>query len=131
MMVRLRTIHPLLFNAPSIFTSDESMENPNGNVFSLQGSRPAGGTSAGMTSSSSQMVSQQTPTSLRGVSSGYRTSVEYNACSMKGVFMPTPPYDLSSSARSQNSGMVGDGGEQTESLPLIAGSMEAVNDKQV
>ena len=102
-------------------------------MFSLQGSRPAGGTSAGMTSSSSQMVSQQTPpTSLQGVSSGYLTSAEYNACHMKGVFMPTPsPYDLSSSARSQSSGMVGDGGEQTESLPLIAGSMEAVNDKQV
>lgn len=78
------------------------------------------------------MVSQQAPpTSLRGVSSGYRTSVEYNACRMKGVFMPTPsPYDLSSSARSQSSVMVGDGGEQTESLPLIVGSMEVV-DKQV
>ncbi|XWS46091.1 hypothetical protein CRYUN_Cryun14cG0033900 [Craigia yunnanensis] len=106
---------------------------PDGTTFPSrsQGSRPAGGTSAGMTSSSSQMVSQQTPTSLQGVSSGYRTSVEYNACRMKGVFMPTPPYDLSSSARSQNSDMVGDGGEQTESLPLIAGSLEVVNDKQI
>ncbi|EOX95971.1 hypothetical protein QUC31_005312 [Theobroma cacao] len=108
---------------------------PDGTTFPSrsQGSRPAAGTSAGMTSSSSQMVSQPTPpTSLRGVSSGYRTSVDYNACRMKGVFMPTPsPYDLSSSARSQSSGMVGDGGEQTESLPLIAGSMEAVNNKQV
>ncbi|OMP00400.1 Glycoside hydrolase, family 14B, plant [Corchorus olitorius] len=108
---------------------------PDGTTFPSrsQGSRPAGGTSAGMTSSSSQMVSQQTPpSSLRGISSGYRTSVEYNACRMKGVFMPTPsPYDLSSSARSQSPGMVGDGGEQTDSLPLIAGSMEVVNDKQI
>ncbi|XVF33333.1 hypothetical protein REPUB_Repub17cG0159400 [Reevesia pubescens] len=98
-----------------------------------QGSRPAGATSAGMTSSSSQMVSQQTPsTTLRGVSSGFPTSVEYNACRMKGVFMPTPsPYDLSSSAHSQSSGMVGDGAEQTEGLPLIAGSLEAINEKQI
>ncbi|XVE77136.1 hypothetical protein DITRI_Ditri13aG0037600 [Diplodiscus trichospermus] len=108
---------------------------PDGTTFPSrsQGSRPAGGTSAGMTSSSSQMVSQQTPPpSLQGVSSGYRTSVEYNACRMKGVFMPTPlPYDLSSNAHSRSPGMVGDGGEQTENLPLIAGSMEAVNDKQI
>ncbi|XWS32187.1 hypothetical protein CRYUN_Cryun23aG0139100 [Craigia yunnanensis] len=108
---------------------------PDGTTFPSrsQGSRPAGGTSAGMTSSSSQMVSQQAPpTSLPGASSGYCTSAEYNACHMKGVFMPTPsPYDLSSSARSQSSGMVGDGGEQTESLPLIAGSMEVINDKQI
>ena len=81
------------------------------------------------------MVSQQTPpTSLQGVFSGYHTSAEFNACRMKGVFMPTPspsPYDLSSSARSQSSSMVGDGGEQTESLPLVADSMEVINDKQV
>ncbi|XP_022757316.1 beta-amylase 7 isoform X3 [Durio zibethinus] len=108
---------------------------PDGTTFPSRspGSRPTGGNSAGMTSSSSQMVSQQTPpTSLQGVSSGYRTSVEYNASRMKGVFMPSSsPYDLSSSARSQSSGMVGDGGEQIESLPFISGSMEAINDKQL
>ncbi|XWS77029.1 hypothetical protein CRYUN_Cryun01aG0228400 [Craigia yunnanensis] len=51
--------------------------------------------------------------------------------SYEGVFMPTSPYDLSSSSRSQSSGMVGDVGEQTESLPLVAGSMEVINDKQL
>ncbi|XVF73208.1 hypothetical protein PTKIN_Ptkin12aG0182700 [Pterospermum kingtungense] len=52
--------------------------------------------------------------------------------SMKGVFMAAPsPYDLSSSACSQSSVMVGDGGEQTGSLPLIAASMEVINDKQI
>lgn len=51
---------------------------------------------------------------------------------MKGVFMPTPsPYDLSPSARSQTSALVGDGGEQTEIHSLIGGSMDTVNDKQV
>ncbi|KAH1080929.1 hypothetical protein J1N35_020690 [Gossypium stocksii] len=108
---------------------------PDGTTFPSrsQGSRPAGDSSAGLTSSSSQMLSQQAPpTSLQGVSSGYCASVEYNACHMKGVFMPTPaPYDLSSSGHSQSSGMVGNGGEQTESLPLIAGSMEVINDKQI
>ncbi|KAE8726735.1 Beta-amylase 7 [Hibiscus syriacus] len=108
---------------------------PDGTTFPSrsQGSRPAGGTSAGMTSSPSQIPSQQAPpTSLQGVSSGYCTSVEYNACHMKGVFLPTPPpYDLSSSAHSQSSDMAGNGGERSESLPLIAGSMEAINDKQL
>ncbi|PPD66400.1 hypothetical protein GOBAR_DD36725 [Gossypium barbadense] len=108
---------------------------PDGTTFPSrsQGSRPAGDSSAGLTSSSSEMLSQQAPpTSLQGVSSGYCALVEYNACHMKGVFMPTPaPYDLSSSGHSQSSGMVGNGGEQTESLPLIAGSMEVINDKQI
>ncbi|OMO72093.1 beta-amylase 7-like protein [Corchorus capsularis] len=73
-----------------------------------KGSRPAGGTSAGMTSSSSQMVLQQTsPSSLRGISFGYS------------------PYDLSFSAHSQSPGMVGDGGEQIDSLPLIDGGEQA------
>lgn len=81
------------------------------------------------------MVSQQIPpppATLQRVSSGYRTTVEYNACRMKGVFMPTPsPYDLSSTAPAQSLGVVADGGEQTERLPLIAGSLQVINDKQV
>ncbi|KAG4134372.1 hypothetical protein ERO13_D08G152700v2 [Gossypium hirsutum] len=109
---------------------------PDGTTFpSRSQSSPAAGTSAGMTSSSSQMVSQQIPpppATLQGVSSGYRTTVEYNACRMKGVFMPTPsPYDLSSTAPAQSLGVVADGGEQTERLPLIAGSTQVINDKQI
>lgn len=85
-----------------------------------------------VTSSSSHMVSQQTPsTSLRGVSSGYRSSVEYNTCQMKGVFMPTPsPYDLSPIAQSQPS-LVEDGREQTEIQSHVGGPVDAVSDKQV
>ncbi|OMP08290.1 beta-amylase 7-like protein [Corchorus olitorius] len=49
------------------------------------------------------------PSSLQGISSGYHASVEYNACHMKGVFMPTPTPYLSSSAHPQSPGMVGDG----------------------
>ncbi|MBA0736970.1 hypothetical protein Gogos_010456 [Gossypium gossypioides] len=109
---------------------------PDGTTFpSRSQSSPAAGTSAGMTSSSSQMVSQQTPpppATLQGVSSGNRTTVEYNACRMKGVFMPTPsPYDLSSTAPAQSSGVAAGGGEQTERLPLIAGSTQVTNDKQI
>lgn len=91
-----------------------------------------GGASAVVTPSSSHMVSQQTPAaSLRGVTSGYQSSGEYNASSMKGVYMPnSSPYDLSSSTRSQTPPMVGDGGEH-ESHPLIGGSMNTVDDKQV
>ncbi|XP_011023342.1 PREDICTED: beta-amylase 7 isoform X1 [Populus euphratica] len=109
---------------------------PDGTTFpsrSQQGSRPAGGTSAAVTSSSSHLVSQQTPpASLRGVSPGYQTSVEYNTCRMKGVFMPNPsPYDLSASTQPQIPAVVGEGGEQTESSLHIGGSMDIINDKQI
>lgn len=78
------------------------------------------------------MPSQQTPSaSLKGVASGYRSPLEYNACPMKGVFMPVPsPYDLSSSSRSQTS-MVGDGEEQRDDRPAIGGSVDTVDEKQV
>ncbi|XP_044490669.1 beta-amylase 7-like isoform X3 [Mangifera indica] len=107
---------------------------PDGTTFPSrsQGSRSATGTSA-MVNSSSHVMSQQTPTtSQRGISPGYRSSVEYNTCRMKGVFMPAAsPYDLSPSARSQTSALVGGGGEQTEIHSLIGGSMDTVNDKLV
>ncbi|KAL6323185.1 hypothetical protein AAG906_027465 [Vitis piasezkii] len=97
---------------------------PDGTTFPsrTQVPRPAGGTStAVVTSSSSHLVQQQTPpTSLRGVSSGYRSSVEYNASRMKGVF-----------SRSHSAVVMGDRGGQAENHPLIGGSMDAVDDKQV
>lgn len=79
------------------------------------------------------MVSQHSPSaSLRGVASGYQCSVEYNTGRMKGVYIPSSsPYDLSSSARSHTSSLVGDGGEPIESHPLIGGSMNSTDDKQV
>ena len=79
------------------------------------------------------MAAQQTPpSSIRGVSSGYKSSLEYNARQMKGVFMPgQSPYDLSSGSRSQTSSMMGDGGEQRENHPLVGGSMDGVDEKQV
>ncbi|KAG8653577.1 beta-amylase 7 isoform X3 [Manihot esculenta] len=108
---------------------------PDGTTFPsrTQNPRPLGGTSAGAISSSTHLVSQQTPSaSLRGVSPGYRPSVEYNSSRLKGVFVPAPsPYDLPTSTQSQNSAMMGDGGEQTESHPLISGSLDNVNDKQI
>lgn len=45
--------------------------------------------------------------------------------------MPAPsPYDLSSSSRSQTT-MIGDGELQKDNQPLIGGSMDTVNEKQV
>ncbi|KAI4328785.1 hypothetical protein L6164_021115 [Bauhinia variegata] len=107
---------------------------PDGTTFpsGSQGQRPAGGgTSAVNNSSSSHMASQQNPPALRGVGSGNRSSSEYNACRMKGVFVPgSPPYDLSSGSRSQTSSMMRDGEEQREDHPLIIGSMDS-DEKQM
>ncbi|KAL5572842.1 hypothetical protein UlMin_022439 [Ulmus minor] len=106
---------------------------PDGTTFpsNSQGSRPAGGSSTAVTSSSSHMVPQQTPpASLRGVNTGYRSSVECNAANMKNIYMPSSsPYDISASAGSQTSSLVGDG-EQRESH-IIVGSMDAINENQV
>lgn len=71
------------------------------------------------------MVSQPTPVSLKGVTSGYPSSVEHTADHMKSVFMPgSSPYDLPAINTA-------DGGDQTQSHPLIGGSMDDVGDKQV
>lgn len=94
---------------------------------------PAGGNSAVVTSSSSHVPSQQPPpVSLKGVASGYGSPLEYNACPMKDVFIPSSsPYDLSSSSRSKTS-MLGDGGEaQRDNFPMIGGSIDSINEKQV
>ncbi|KAF5451589.1 hypothetical protein F2P56_026682 [Juglans regia] len=108
---------------------------PDGTTFPSrsQGSRPVGGGAAVVTSSPSQMVSQHSPSaSVRGVASGYQSSVEYNAGRMKGVYIPSSsPYDLSSSARSHTSSLVGDVGEPIENHPLIGGSINSIDDKQI
>lgn len=78
------------------------------------------------------MPSLHTPSaSLGGVASGYRSSLEYNACQMKGAFLPAPsPYDIPTSSRSQTS-MVGEEEEQRDNHPLIGGSMHNVDAKEV
>ncbi|PON43037.1 Glycoside hydrolase [Parasponia andersonii] len=104
---------------------------PDGTTFPSrsQGSRPAVVNSAVGASSSSHMAPQQTPpASLRGAAAGYQGSVEYNASRMKGS---SSPYDISTSGRSQTSTMVGDRGEQTDSHPLIVGSIDTIDGKQI
>ncbi|XP_055962193.1 beta-amylase 7 isoform X2 [Mercurialis annua] len=108
---------------------------PDGTTFPSrsQGSRPVGVTSA-TANTSSHLASPQTPSavSLKVASPSYRTSVEYNSCRLKGVFMPTPsPYDLSTSSQSPTSVMLGDGGVQTENHHLIGGSLDEITDKQI
>ncbi|CAN6711026.1 unnamed protein product [Malus baccata var. baccata] len=107
---------------------------PDGTTFpsKSQGPRLAGVNSAAVTSSSSQIVSPRTPACLKGVTSGYQSPGELNASNTKGVYLPSlSPYDLPSSARSQGSSIVGDGAGQTESHPLIGGSMDNVGNKQI
>lgn len=97
----------------------------------LQVPRPAGGTTPtpAIAPSSSHMPLPQTPpASLQGISSGYQNTVEYNACQMKGVFVPSSsPYDIPSNVRAHTSAMVEEGGD-TQNDPLIGGS---VNNRQV
>ncbi|KAK2362003.1 beta-amylase [Trifolium repens] len=105
---------------------------PDGTTFPSrsQGQMPAGGNSAVVISSSSQ---QPPSVSLKGVASDYGSPLEYNACPMKGVFVPAPspsPYDLSSSSRSQAS-MVGDGEAQRDNPPVVGGSIGTINEKQI
>ncbi|XP_056160387.1 beta-amylase 7 isoform X2 [Syzygium oleosum] len=108
---------------------------PDGTTFPSrsQGSKPISGTSAAVTPPSSQMVPQQAPlTSLRGISSGYRSPVDYNASRMKGVYVPnSSPYDSSSRGQSQISPALGDGGEPLDTQTLIGGSVESVDAKQL
>ncbi|CAN6568119.1 unnamed protein product [Malus baccata var. baccata] len=100
--------------------------------YNLRGPRLAGVNSAAVTSSSSQIVSPRTPASLKGVTAGFQSPGELNACNTKGVYLPSlSTYDLPSSARSQGSSIVGDGAGQTESHPLIGGSMDNVGNKQI
>lgn len=117
--------------------SNESQGSPIEFVFFYdpqgQGTRPTGVTSTTvMTSSPSHMPVQQTPSvSLRGISSGYQTTVDYNACQMKSVFIPTSsPFDASSSIRSQTTTLIGDGGD-AQNDPLLGGSIDSIDNKQV
>ncbi|KAL8541190.1 hypothetical protein ACS0TY_002448 [Phlomoides rotata] len=108
---------------------------PDGTTFPSrsQGTRPAGAApNTAVTSSSSQMPAQHSsPTSLRGISPGYRNTVDHNSSHMKGVFVPTSsPYDASSSARSPTSAMIGDGGD-LQNDPLLGGSIDSVDNRQV
>ncbi|XP_057805594.1 beta-amylase 7 isoform X5 [Salvia miltiorrhiza] len=109
---------------------------PDGTTFpsrAQQSTRPTGGAqNTAVTSSSSQMPAQPTsPTSLRGISPGYKSTVDYSSSHLKGVFVPTSsPYDVSSSTRSQASAMIGDGGELPND-PLLGGSIDSVDTTQV
>ncbi|WCJ22796.1 beta-amylase 7 [Euphorbia peplus] len=107
---------------------------PDGTTFPSrsQGSRPVGGTSAPATSSSSPLLPQQAPsTAVRGVSPGYQTSVEYNSCRLKSVYVPSSSYDPPTTTDLQTSVMMGDGGEQTENHPLVGSTFNIINDKQI
>ncbi|KAK4476585.1 hypothetical protein RD792_015742 [Penstemon davidsonii] len=85
-----------------------------------------------VTSSSSHMPAQHaSPTSLRSISPGYRSTVDFNRSHTKGVFVPTSSaFDASSGARSQTSVMIGDGGDLQDD-PLLGGSINSAANRQV
>ncbi|CAA2984246.1 beta-amylase 7-like isoform X1 [Olea europaea var. sylvestris] len=110
---------------------------PDGTTFpsrsQVHATRPVGGTSpAVVTLSSPHTPAEHTsPTSLRGISPGYQSTVNYNASHMKGSFVPSSsPYDVSSGARSQTSAMMGDGGGMLSDPPLGV-SIDSVQNRQV
>ncbi|ERM95043.1 hypothetical protein AMTR_s00009p00244310 [Amborella trichopoda] len=80
------------------------------------------------TTSSPLPASQLPPAALRGGSatgSGFRNSVEYRPCRLKGVFVPT---SLASPRIVAN---MGDRGDKNDGSPLISSCMETCDDKQV
>ncbi|KAL3615654.1 Beta-amylase 7 [Castilleja foliolosa] len=110
---------------------------PDGTTFPSrsQGTRlNAGAPNTALPPSSSHVPAQQhsSPTSLRGVSPVYMNTVDYNTTHTKGVFMPTSsPYDGSSGARAQTSAMVGDGAVDIQNDPLLGGSIDSIDNRQV
>ncbi|XP_063937179.1 beta-amylase 7 isoform X2 [Daucus carota subsp. sativus] len=108
---------------------------PDGTTFPSrsQGTKPAAVTpTTVVTSSSTQMTPQQTsPASLGGMSSSYQSTVEYNACQMKDIFVPSSsPYDVTSNAPSQTSALLVEGLDVQDD-PIIGGSMDAVDNRQL
>ncbi|KAK6142808.1 hypothetical protein DH2020_023156 [Rehmannia glutinosa] len=100
--------------------------------FNTAGTRPTvGAPNAAVTLSSSPIPAQHTsPTSVRGISPGYRSTVDYSASHMKGVFGPTSsPYDASSGARSHTPAMIGDG-QDLQNDPLLGGSINSIDNMQ-
>lgn len=85
-----------------------------------------------VTSSSTQMPPQQmSPASLGGMSSSYQSTVEYNACQMKDIFVPSSsPYDVTSNPPSQTSTLLAEGLDVQDDS-FIGGSMDAVDNRPV
>ncbi|KAM7511988.1 hypothetical protein LguiB_010863 [Lonicera macranthoides] len=102
---------------------------PDGTTFPSRSQVPrtAGGTTStpAVAPSSSHMPPPQTPpASLQGISSGYQNMVEYNACQMKGVFVPSSsPYDIPTNVGAHTSAMMEEEGD-TQNDPLIGGSVD-------
>ncbi|CAH1447942.1 unnamed protein product [Lactuca virosa] len=102
---------------------------PDGTTFPSrsQGVRPAAGVS---TSSTSLPLQQNQAPSLRGISSACPIEMDNEACQMKGLFVPSSAYDVSSSGRSQSSHLLGvevDGQDDQ----LIGVSVDTVAGRQV
>ncbi|GAB2217357.1 hypothetical protein Droror1_Dr00000532 [Drosera rotundifolia] len=108
---------------------------PDGTTFPAQsqGAKPSTGVSSSAAASSSDIIPQQTPSgSLQVFSSSYQSIEDQNSWDLKSVLMHTSAAcDLSSASRSLASAIMGDEGRKNESYPLICGSNDAVDNKQV
>ncbi|KAK9749400.1 hypothetical protein RND81_02G123500 [Saponaria officinalis] len=108
---------------------------PDGTTFPSrsQGSRGPGDPSTPAAVSCPQVLPQQTQTApFKGVLTGYQSSVEYNTCQGKGVFIPvTSPCDVSSSKHSHTSSTVGSRIEGSHNNPLISISVDTAGNKLV
>lgn len=94
--------------------------------YPIQGSKHGRGISNAGASSCPQIAPQQAPsTSLRGVSSDYQNSTEYNVCNMKGIFVPdSSHYNASSkNQRPQTPSVLGDG-QHLKTQAFIGGCID-------
>lgn len=106
---------------------------PDGTTFpsKSQGTRPFASPSAVATVSLLPHIPvEQTLPSSKVICPVFKSSMDYNTCQVKDGYMPTSsPYDMSSSARSHSSDILGDIG--ADDNPYIGGSIDAIDNRQV
>nr|XP_043619260.1 beta-amylase 7 isoform X2 [Erigeron canadensis]XP_043619261.1 beta-amylase 7 isoform X2 [Erigeron canadensis] len=105
---------------------------PDGTTFPSrsQGMRPSAGASTTLVTSSTSLPLQQNQAiSLRGISSACPIGIDDEACQMKSLYVPSSTYDVSTSAPSQSSHMLGVE-VNAQDDPLIGVSVDAVGGRQ-
>ncbi|KAL9245379.1 hypothetical protein vseg_019040 [Gypsophila vaccaria] len=93
---------------------------------------PDGDPSPPATALSPQALPQQTQAApLKGAFTGFQSSVEYNTCQGKGVFVPVTPYNVSSGKHSHTSSAVGSRVQGSNNNPLICSSVDTTDNELV
>lgn len=105
---------------------------PDGTTFpsKLQGARPVVNPCTTATVSAIPHIPCEQTLPSRSICPAFKGSMEYNTCQVKDVYIPTSsPYDVSSSARSHSSDMLGDIG--ADESPFLGGSMDTIDNRQI